>query len=268
MTYYKAIRCERGCGHEVIPKTPETYWKAVREDGTDFYTGTVQWAPESGDIPAEGLVVTHPTSTVWGERHATHLCASTSPTDCTGFKWPCRLLEMEPVAEVHEHEGCKVSALSWRVVRELPAIQALGPQGAAVAALIDGLRRLDAEALARLADARVAARVAVRGAARDAARVAARVAVRDAVRGAARDAARDAVRDAVRGAARDAAWDAARGAARDAAWDAADAAVALVVWDLITSEHRDTLTAPIRTALPDLWADVTAHLPHDKELDR
>ena len=192
-----------------------TYWKAVREDGTDFYSGTVRWAPEQGDIPAEGIAVAHPTSTAWGEDHSTHLCASTSPTDCTGFKWPCRLLEMEPVAEVHEHAGSKVSALSWRVVRELPAMQALGPQGAAVAALIDGLRRLDAEALARLADA----------------------------------------------------WDAARGAVRDAA-DAADAAVALVVWDLITSEHRDTLTAPIRTALPDLWADVTAHLPHDKGLDR
>ena len=193
-----------------------TYWKAVREDGTDFYSGTVRWAPEQGDIPAEGITVAHPTSTAWGEDHSTHLCASTSPTDCTGFKWPCRLLEMEPVAEVHEHAGSKVSALSWRVVRELPAMQALGPQGAAEAALIDGLRRLDAEALARLADARGAV----------------------------------------------------RGAARDAAWDAADAAVALVVWDLITSEHRDTLTAPIRTALPDLWADVTAHLPLDKELDR
>ena len=217
-----------------------TYWKAVREDGTDFYSGTVRWAPEQGDIPAEGIAVAHPTSTAWGEDHSTHLCASTSPTDCTGFKWPCRLLEMEPVAEVHEHAGSKVSALSWRVVRELPAMQALGPQGAAVAALIDGLRRLDAEALARLADARVA------------------------VRGAVWDAVRDAAWDAVRGAV----WDAVRDAARDAAWDAADAAVALVVWDLITSEHRDTLTAPIRTALPDLWADVTAHLPHDKELDR
>ena len=209
-----------------------TYWKAVREDGTDFYSGTVRWAPEQGDIPAEGIAVAHPTSTAWGEDHSTHLCASTSPTDCTGFKWPCRLLEMEPVAEVHEHAGSKVSALSWRVVRELPAMQALGPQGAAVAALIDRLRRLDAEALARLADARDAAR----------------------------DAAWDAAWGAVRGAVRGAAWGAVRGAA--------DAAVALVVWDLITSEHRDTLTAPIRTALPDLWADVTAHLPHDKELDR
>ena len=190
-----------------------TYWKAVREDGTDFYSGTVRWAPEQGDIPAEGIAVAHPTSTAWGEDHSTHLCASTSPTDCTGFKWPCRLLEMEPVAEVHEHAGSKVSALSWRVVRELPAMQALGPQGAAVAALIDGLRRLDAEALARLADARVAVREA----------------------------------------------------GRDAAWVAAGA---LVVWDLIDPAQRTTLTAPIRTALPDLWADVTAHLPHAKELDR
>ena len=223
-----------------------TYYKAIRPDGTDFYTGTVQWAPESGDIPAEGIVVTHPTSTKWEFGHKTHLCASTSPTGCTGFKWPCRLLEVEPVAEVHEHEGCKVSALSWRVVRELPAMQALGPQGAAVAALIDGLRRLDAEALARLADARDAAWYAARDAAWDAAWYAAR--------------------DAARDVARDAAWD----AARDAAWYAAarDAAVALVIWDLIAPAHWDALTAPIRTALPDLWADVTAHLPHDKEADR
>ena len=222
-----------------------TYYKAIRPDGTDFYTGTVQWAPVQGGIPAEGIVVTHPTSTKWEFGHKTHLCASTSPTDCTGFEWPCRLLEVEPVAEVHEHEGCKVSALSWRVVRELPAMQALGPQCAAVAALIDGLRRLDAEALARLADAR------------------------DAARYAARDAARYAARDAVWDAARYAAWDAARYAAWAAAWHAAwDAAVALVVWDLITSEHRDTLTAPIRTALPDLWADVTAHLSHEKEAAR
>ena len=210
-----------------------TYYKAVREDGTDFYTGTVQWVPESGDIPAEGLVVTHPTSTEWGEVHSTHLCASVLPTDCTGFKWPCRLLEVEPIGEVHHHALSKWSALAWRVVREVPATEALGPQGEAVVALLDGLRRLDAEALARLAAARVAAW--------------------------------DAARDAARVAAWDAARDAARVAARVAAWDAAGA---LVVWDLIDPAQRTTLTAPIRTALPDLWADVTAHLPHAKELDR
>ena len=225
-----------------------TYYKAVRVDGTDFYSGAVRWAPESGDIPA-GFLVTHPTSTVWGRDHATHLCASTAATDCTGFRWPCRLLKVQPVGEIHEHDGCKVSALSWRVVRELPATQALGPQGAAVAALIEGVTRLDAESLARLADAY-----------RDAVWFAGLDAAWDAARVAAWDAGRDAARDA----AWVAAWRAARNADRDAAQDAArDAAVAVVAWDLISPEQQDTLTAPVRAALPDLWADVEHLLPQE-----
>ena len=31
--------------------------------------------------------------------------------------------------------------------------------------------------------------------------------------------------------------------------------------DLDAADQRDILTAPIRAALPDLWADVSAHLP-------
>lgn len=213
-----------------------TYYKAIRPDGTDFYTGTVQWAPESGDIPTEGIVVAHPTSTAWEKDHSTHLCASAAPADCAGFDWPCRLLALEPVSEVHRHAGSKRSALSWRVVRELPAVEALGPQGAAVVALVDGLGRLDAAEIAAL--------------------VAAELATWDAARAAARAAARDAAREA--------AWYAAWYATRAAR----DAAAALVAWDLITPGYRDILTAPIRTALPDLWADVTAHLPHDKEAAR
>ena len=192
-----------------------TYFKAVRPDGTDFRTGTVQWAPAQGEIPEEGIVVTHPTSTLWEEDHSTHLCASAAPADCTGFEWPCRLLEVEPVSEVHRHAGSKWSALSWRVVRELPAVEALGPQGAAVVALIDGLERLDA----------------ARDAARDAAWSAAWVAAWSAAWVAAWSAAWDAAWSAARDAARDAAWVAARDAARDAA-------VALVAWDLITPVHR------------------------------
>ena len=208
-----------------------TYYKAIRPDGTDFRTGTVQWAPAQGGPSTSGIVVTHPTSMAWEEDHATHLCASTSPTDCTGFSWPCRLLEVEPVSGVHRHAGSKCSALSWRVVRELPAVEAFGPQGAAVVALLDGLERLDATQLA------------------------------------ARRAARDAAWDVAWDAARDAAWDAARDAAWDAAWDAArraaawDAAAALIAWDLIAPDQRDALTSPIRTAMPDLWADVRKHLP-------
>ena len=71
------------------------------------------------------------------------------------------------------------------------------------------------------------------------------------------DAARDAdwyaARDAARDAARGPALVAARAAARDTVWDAVwgpawDAAVALVVRDLISQEHFDTLTAPMRAA--------------------
>ena len=206
-----------------------TYFKAVRPDGTDVYSGTVQWAPTQGEIPEGGIVVTHPTSMAWEEDHSTHLCASAAPADCTGFSWPCRLLEVEPVGEVYRHAGSKRSALSWRVVRELPAVEAFGPQGAAVVALLDGLERLGATQLAAWDAARVAARVA-------------------------RDAAWRAAWDAARDAARDAAWDAAWGAARDAA-------AALIAWDLITPDQRDALTAALRTALPNVWADVSTHLP-------
>ncbi len=229
---------------------------------SDFHTGTVRWAPAlRRGRPPEG-VVAHPTSTVWKEDHATHLCASTSPTGCTGFSWPCRLLEVEPVSEVHRHAGSKRSALSWRVVRELSAVEALGPQGPAVVALVDGLGRLVAAELAAL----VAAELAAWDAARDATWVAARAAARDAAREAAElaawDAARDATWVAALSAARGATWEAAWYAAKDAARDATGAAAAaLVAWDLITPDQRDILTAPIRAALPDLWADVSAHLP-------
>ena len=216
-----------------------TYYKAVRPDGTDFYSGTVQWVPEQGEIPAEGIIVTHPTSTEWEEDHSTHLCASAAPADCTGFEWPCRLLEVEPVDEVHHHARNKWSALSWRVVRELPATEALGPQGEAVVALVDGLGRLSAAQLAA-GDAALGAFLHV---ARDAARIAARFTSRIAAQDAAWDAATDT-----------AAWV----AVLDAAGDTTDA---LVVWDLIIPEQRDILTAPIRTTLPEVWADVIAHLP-------
>ena len=168
-----------------------TFYKAVRPDGTDFHTGTVRWAPEQGEIPEGGFVVTHPTSPVWGLSHATHLCASVTPTDCIGFKWP-------------------------------------------VAALVGGLRHLGAKSFARLADARLTSRLTSRYAALDAIRYAALEAIRDS------------------------AWDVTGDDSPDAVQDAT---VALVAWDLITPDQRDILTAPIRIALPDLWAEVSSHLP-------
>lgn len=67
------------------------YYKAIRPDGTDFYTGTVQWAPEKTKA-RKGRLVKHPTSTraVAGELDArceTFLSVSTDPTQPPGAEW-------------------------------------------------------------------------------------------------------------------------------------------------------------------------------------
>ena len=187
------------------------YYKAVRPDGTDFATGTTrpvvgEWMPRIkghlklckrgyhvSDVPAETLI---------------------------GGSWPCRLFEVEIAEDVSpEHiAGHKRVVHTYRPLRELPAWQALGPNGEAVAALIERARSLTADEIQRLVAARGAARAAARGAALDAAV----------------------------GAAGSAALDAARGAAGFAAGGAAGAAaggaaVGLVVRDLITPEQFGVL---------------------------
>ena len=223
----------------------ETYYKAVRPDGTDFYSGNVLW-------DRVGEIVRHPDPGSPGEKDAKgYLSVSASPTDCTGMEWPCRLFEVEqvegvPVWEPTPGMPSKRASHAWRVVRELPAYEALGPNGVEVTAFLDLLPTLTTTQW-------TAARDAVRDAARFAARVAAKDAVWYAAGDAARDAARAAVWYAVWYAAGDAVRDAARVAARDAVWyavrDAAcDAAGALLVRDLITTEQFDVLTAPMRAA--------------------
>ena len=190
-----------------------TYYKAVRPEGTSFHDPSFRWLPESG--PVEGHTVTHPTASVVGEEASRYLSVSVSPTDCTGMGWPCRLLEVEPIeghevaAPAPDRMPSKRAAVAWRVIRELPASGALGPQGEYVAALIERASHLTGDEARKL------------------------------------DVAWHAAWDAARGAARDAARDAARGAARGAAWDAA---LALLVRDLISTAQFDVLTAPMRAA--------------------
>ena len=212
----------------------ETYYKAVRPDGTDFYSGRVLW----------DQIVRHPNPGIPREEDAEgYLSVSVSPTDCTGMKWPCRLFAVEPVEEVSVWEPTpglpsKRASHAWRVVRELPAYEALGPNGAEVAAFLDLLPTLTRTQWDAAGDA-----------AGDAAFDAAWSAAFDAAWSAAFDAARYAAFDAARDAARYAAWSAASVAARDAARDAAsDAALALLVRDLISTDHFDVLTAPMRAA--------------------
>ena len=207
----------------------ETYYKAVRPDGTDFYSGQVLW-------DRVGEIVRHPSPGSLGSYNAIgYLSVSVSPTDCTGMRWPCRLFEVEPVEDVPVWEPApslpsKRASHAWRVVRELPAHEALGPNGVEVVAFLELLPTLTNTQW-------------------DAARDAAWDAAGDAAWDVARDAVLDATRGAARGAAFYAARFAARNAARDAAWNAAgDAVLALLVRDLITTEQFDALTAPMRAA--------------------
>ena len=169
-----------------------TYFKATRPDGTDFATGTTRpvlgkWMPR-----IEGRLELC--------ERGYHVSDAVAET-LIGGSWPCRLFEVEIAEDVPaEHiEGHKRVVHTYRPIRELPAWQALGPNGESVAALIDRARALTPDEAGRL----FTTWNATRGAARDAAWVAAGTAARTAAWGAARDAAWDA------------AWDAACDAARD-----------------------------------------------------
>ena len=208
-----------------------TYYKATRTDGTSFYDSKTKWTV--------GRITRHPNpDTSKGLCSSGVLHISDAPGETlVGGSWPCRLFEVEPRSALISDGGHIHGCTAVKVVRELPAWQALGPNGEAVAAHIEQCKTITPEQGRQLDAARYAARDAAGYAAWDAAAYAAAYAARDAARGAARDAARDA------------AWDAARDAAGYAAGFAArDAALALVVRDLITPEQFDRLYGP--------WASV------------
>ena len=187
-----------------------TYYKCVRPDGTDFHTGRIDYAAAL----ASGEIIEH-RATMIRDDPSTYLSVSIHPTNCTGMRWPCRLFRVEPVGRTltASINDSKRACSALRVVEELPAHQALGPQGEQVAAVIERAGRLTAEEVRRL----------------------------DAAWNAAWNAAQDAARDAARNAARNAAW--------DAAWNAAWNALALLTRDLISQEHYDMLIGPWRDVI-------------------
>ena len=216
-----------------------TYYKAARPDGTSFYDSTTTWKV--------GRITRHPNpDTSKGLCSPGVLHISDEPAETLiGGSWPCRLFEVEPRSALISGDGHKHGCTQVKVVKELPAWMALGPNGEAVAAHIERCKTITADEAARLYATRSAAWSATRSATRDAARSATRSATRDAARSATWSAARYATRDAARSAARDATRSAAWSAARDAAWYAA---LALVVRDLISPEQFDILYGP--------WASV------------
>ena len=183
------------------------YYKAVRPDGTSFYDARTKWRV--------GRLVRHPAPNLDAglcSKGVLHVSDAPGET-LVGGDWPCRLFLVEPRGRLisdgsHKH-GCAVV----KVIEELPAWQAFGPNGEAVVALIERAKRLTPEEIDKVS----AAWNAAGNAARDAAWVAAMDAACYAARDAARYAARDAARYAAGAAAGDAAGDAARYAAGDAA---------------------------------------------------
>lgn len=215
------------------------YYKAVRPDGYSFHDPNFRWATEPGGVTK------HPDYRV-GTYAGGYLSVSTSPSDCTGLEWPCRLLVVEPVGEVFTPDRARLpnkrAGGAFRTIRELPAHEVFGPQGEHVAALIGRAARLTPDEASALGAAWVAAR--------STARVAAQQAAVDATWDAAREAAWDTTREAMWGAA----WEVARAVAREreAAWEAARA---LVSRDLISTEHYDTLTRTWRTTVGSIHPD-------------
>ena len=146
-----------------------TYFKAVRLNGASFHDPSFKWATEVGGVTY------HPTHGKSGNTStaAGYLSVSTTATDCTGMRWPCRLLEVEPVGEVFTPAPAglpnKRAGLVFRTVRELPAHEVFGPSGEYVVALIERCSRLTVEDGERLHAARDAAWDAAWAAALDAA---------------------------------------------------------------------------------------------------
>lgn len=134
------------------------YYKATGPDGTSFRGGIVYWAV--------GEVTKHPNNGTAKSRTdaADYLSVSDSPTNCTGFSWPCRLFVVEPVGSSkpwrpHPDDlPNKWAARRWRVVEELPAHLALGPQGEQIAALVERARSLTGDEVRRLDAAGYAAK--------------------------------------------------------------------------------------------------------------
>lgn len=219
----------------------ETYYKAVRPNGGSFHDPEFRWLPEgwgSGDPIPMGWVVEHPNpgeriEKDSGARANEYLSVATVPTDCTGFEWPCVLLEVQAVGRacLDSYYPNKRRVRGARIIRELPAHEAFGPQGAEVVAILYRAVRLTTDEVEKLSDAQWSNQGSVLYAARNAEWRAG---------ASSREAARTASRKVVQNTVGDAAWPFVR-----------DAIFATLNRDLIGSEQHELLMAPWRAVIGD-----------------
>lgn len=113
-------------------------FKATRPDGTDFYTGKIDYAAAA---KWKKKTLKHPNPGGVGSSDAGgYISVATIETDCTSFRWPARLFEVEAVSESWTPSTSmpnKRAAHEITVVRELPAWRLFGPRGESIVAIID-----------------------------------------------------------------------------------------------------------------------------------
>lgn len=204
----------------------ETFYKATRPDGTDFFTGTVLYevGKRVRPLPHDGE------RRICGPGYV-HAADVPSETLVNG-RWPCRLFEVAGTPA--DRLWHKAAFRQLVVVRELDAHEALGPNGREAVALIERAGRLtpaEAQALGSAVRVRSARNVACHAA-----------------RFAAFHSARNAAYSAVITAARLAAW----GAAWAPGHTVGIAVGAVVVRDLISEEHFKTLYGPWSEVIKDV----------------
>ncbi len=132
------------------------FYKATRPDGTSFHDQKTTWTV------GETVSVTPPRQVKLCGGGVLH--ASDAPGETLlGGSWPCRLFEVE--GEPSAHQDHKYGFHELTVIRELPAWQALGPNGEVVEAHIEKCKTVTPEQVDRLNAAWGAARNAARNAA-------------------------------------------------------------------------------------------------------
>jgi len=135
-----------------------TYFKAVRPDGFDFHTRTIDYGTAA---LSESRTVTHPRPTINDSDASFYFSVATVPTDCTGFAWSrdggARLFEVEPTGDVWSPHADsmpnKRATTGLRIIRELPAWMLFGNEGERIISIIEQFDRLDPSTRQRLAGA-------------------------------------------------------------------------------------------------------------------
>lgn len=130
------------------------YFKAVRPDGTDFYSGRVDYLTgKTIEHPYVAAGTVNPKSPISPASGAySYLSVAIAPTECTSLVWPARLLLVTPVGPSSKDTDIvtKVRARRLRVVTELPAWKIFGPNGEQMLRFFAQLEGMRAEADRRM----------------------------------------------------------------------------------------------------------------------